>query len=269
MRKIAKFSLTMLLAAALLLMTAIPAAGFFVDGVGPFPNLINGTHRWLVNQGFDILDNEQPAVASRFDENARALIWQYVDWPDSNERGDTLANRIMGTWHSHRGEDGLDTLGNAGITANTRFVHWYNIALAYYADGDQEGAFAALGKSIHYLTDMASPPHAGERSFEVLGNCRIFNPFRVAVNAINHPVYEAWVNIVKYRHAVQCGGLYDDAVTYSPEEFGHQTAQYAMQFYPFFGRGFFANSNTRIAAPLHRAQRSVAGILYRFYHDTK
>ena len=262
MKKTIKRTLTVIVTLVFLLVSSVATSAFFIDGVGPFPNLLNGTHRWLIDQGFDILEHEQFAVANWFCEDARALIWEYIDWPDHNERGGDLFSTIMGSWHSYRPEDSLCTIGRTAETAMTRFIFWYEFAIEQHMGGEEEAAFRALGKSIHYLTDLSSPPHTGERSFEMLFGTRVFNPIRVLYNGLTHFIYEAAVVVVQNNYAVQCGGLYDWFMQNCLEYIAHQTARYSVAFYQRMCRG-------AIQAPLERAQRNVAGVLYRFYHEAQ
>jgi len=68
---------------------------------------------------------------------------------------------------------------------------------------------------------------------------------------------------VQQDHAVEEGGLYRWMTEHSLEEIAHQTALYALAYYPPIIR---AGS---IRAPLVRAQRNTAGILYRFFRDVQ
>ena len=271
-----KHLLSVLLAAVLLLTCAVGASAFTSDGVGPMPNLINGTHRWLVDRSFVILENEQPAAAAWFDEQARSTIREYMDWPDHNERaaGEVFLDDFMAIWHSYRPEDGTNTLGNQNGNAAKRLAHWYEAAVAHYMAGDTQAAFADLGKSLHYLTDLLSPPHTGERSFDFLVGAQVFNPLRLLRNAVIHGPYELLATAAQRNYAVDAGGLYDWSMEHGIEEIGHENALFSVYYYAISEELLrFPFAPEKISAtfkyPLERAQQSVAGFLYRFYHDVQ
>jgi len=247
--------------------------------------VINGTHRWFVAQGFEILGNEQPTAAKWFDEDARNIIREYVDWPDQNEKGDDFFNNIMGSWHSYRPEDGLNTIGRNNGTAKSRFMFWYEEAVRNYKAGKKQAGLQDLGKAIHYLGDLCSPPHVGERSFEMFRGKKAFNPLRVARNGVTHLAYESVANALKRNYAIETGGLYAFATANSIEQIGHKTASYAVNYYAVIENSLIfpltpeeaiaeilngAEAETRaIKEPLERAQASTAGLLYRFYRDVR
>ena len=267
--------LSVLLASGMLLACSINASAFTSDGLSAAPNLINGTHRWFVDRSFGILENEQPVIAAWFGQEARCTIREYMDWPDHNERaGDVLFDVIMGNWHSYLPGDGTNTLGNQNGNAKTRLVYWYDKAVSNYKAGNTEAAYQDLGKAMHYLTDLLSPPHVGERSFDVIRGIKVINPLRMLRNAPIHGPYELLVSIMKNSYAVEAGGLYDWATESSIEEIGHQNALFSAEYYAVleelllcpFSPGKFAAA---VQYPLQRAQQSVAGLLYRFYHDVQ
>ena len=272
------------LAAALLFANAFGASAFFVDSIGDL-NFINGTHRWLIERSFEMLGNEKPAVARWYGGIARGIIREYADWPDQYEKGDDFANRTMGSWHSYRPKNGVNTLGKKGETANTRFIYWYNEAVAKYKAGKKEESFQALGKAAHYLGDMASPPHTGERSYFMLSGIIVYRPLRVAINGVTHLTYEAAANTLKDFYAVQTGGMYDHAMKNSVKQIGHRTALFSLNYYYIIedseifrmrvdeavteirnGNGLEQRS---IKEPLEYAQKILAGLLYRFYIDVR
>jgi len=274
--------LSALLAAGLLIANSFGASAFFVDSIGDL-TFINGTHRWLIDRSFEILGNEKPAMARWYGEKARDIIREYTDWPDQYEKGDDFANRTMGSWHSYRPKEGVNTLGKKDETANTRLVFWYNEAVSKYKAGQKDESFRALGKATHYLGDMASPPHTGERSYWILSGVIVYRPLRIAFNGASHLTYEAAANTLKDFYAVQTGGLYHLAMQNSVKQIGHKTALFSLNYYYiiedseiFRMRVDEAVTETRkgngleqrsIKEPLEYAQKILAGLLYRFYHD--
>jgi len=267
--------LSALLAAALLSVCSIGASAFTSDGLSVAPNLIDGTHRWFIDQGFVILENEQPTAAAWFSLEARRTIREYADWPDHNERaGDILFDAIMGNWHSYLPGDGTNTLGNQNGNAKTRLAYWYDKAVSNYKAGNTEEAYQDLGKAMHYLTDLLSPPHVGERSFDVLRGIKIINPLRMLRNAPIHGPYELLASAMKDNYATDTGGLYEWAMETCIEEIGHQNALFSAEHYHIleellrfsFAPGKFVAT---VQGPLERGQRSAAGLLYRFYRDAQ
>jgi len=268
--------LSVLFAAALLFSCSVNAFAFTSDGLGPMPNLINGTHRWFVDRGFVILEHEQPEIAAWYNQQARQSIREFMDWPDHNERaqGDVFFDTVMGIWHSYRPEDGTNTLGNQNGNAKMRLAHWYGAAVSNYIAGEAEAAFQDLGKALHYLTDLLSPPHTGERSFELILGAKVFNPLRLVRNALIHGPYELLASALKYNYAVETGGLYDWSMENSIEGIGHQNALFSLAYYKLLEELLlFPFAPEKIHAtmkyPLERGQQSVAGILYRFFHDVQ
>jgi len=267
--------LSVLLAAALLFTCSVGASAFTADGIGPFPDIIKGTHRWFVDRGFDILENEQPAVAAWFGQEGRGIVREYIDWPDHNERAEgNFFDVFMAIWHSYRPEDGTNTLGNQNGNAKIRFAYWYGEAVSNYKAGDAQAAFQDLGKAMHYLTDLLSPPHTGERSFEIICGTKVINPLRMLRNAPIHGGYELLAGALQDNYAVETGGFYDWATENSLEEIGHQNALYSDGYYAIleewllcpFAPEKFAST---VKDPLEWGQRCVAGILYRFYCDVQ
>jgi len=267
--------LSVFFAAALLFVCPIGASAFTSDGLSAAPNLIKGTHRWFVDRSFEILENEQHTAAKWYGQEARRTIRDYMDWPDHNERaGDILFDVIMGNWHSYLPEDGTNTLGNQNGNAKTRLVYWYDAAVSNYKAGDTQAAFQDLGKALHYFTDLLSPPHVGERSFDVIRGVKVINPLRMLRNAPIHGGYELLAGALKDNYAVETGGRYSWATENSIEQAGHQNALFSAEYYAVLEellRCPFALDKVVAAVrdPLERAQRSVAGVLYRFYQDAQ
>ena len=227
-----KRSLFIFFAAALLFVCQIGASAFTSDGISFAPDLINGTHRWFVDRGFEILENEQPAAANWFGPEARRDIREYMDWPDHHERaGDILFDVVMGNWHSYLPEDSTNTLGNQNGNAKTRLVYWYDAAVSSYKAGSTQAAFQDLGKALHFLTDLLSPPHVGERSFDVIRDIKVLNPLRMFRNAFIHGPYELLASTVKDNYAAETGGLYGWVTENSIEQLGHQNALFSAEYY--------------------------------------
>jgi len=274
-RKTMKRLLSALLAGVLLFACPIGARAFTSDGLSFAPNLIDGTHRWFVDQGFQILENEQPAAARWFDTQARSIVREYIDWPDHNERAEgMLFDVIMAIWHSYLPEDGTNTLGNQNGNAKIRFAYWYDAAVANHRAGNARAAFEDLGKALHYLTDLLSPPHVGERSFEVIGGVKVINPLRMARNMFIHGPYELLAGAMQDTCAVEAGGLYAWALRTDVETAGHENALFSAEYYLQledllrfqYVPGKFSAA---VQGPLERGQQCVAGFLYRFYLDVK
>ena len=267
--------LSVFLAAALLLAYPAGVSAFTSDGLSFAPNLISGTHRWFVDQSFVILENERPAAAKWFGQEARRTIREYMDWPDHNERaGDIFFDVVMGNWHSYLPGDGTNTLGNQNGNAKTRLAYWYGAAVSNHKAGNAQAAFQDLGKALHYLTDLLSPPHVGERSFDTVKGVKVLNPLRMFRNAFIHGPYELLASALKDNYSIDTGGLYGWAAENSIEQVGHQNAMFSAEYYAILEELLvFPFAPDKIAAavqdPLEQAQRSVAGVLYRFYRDVQ
>ncbi|MCL1878902.1 MAG: hypothetical protein FWF80_08585 [Defluviitaleaceae bacterium] len=252
------------------------------------PDINTGTHQWITSNAFRILRNEQQEAWKWFYPNDQITVIKYSDWPDYSGSGERYPFIKIGNhkiwlnnWHYYHVETGTNFMREPkNFNAVTRFEYWYNQSLAQYRAGHREEALCDLGKAIHYLADLGSPPHTGDR---IPAEWNFDHPPRESViellaQARDHVRYELFANQVK-NLAVAEGGGHFDWTTSELQQIGKEAAQYSHKYYsttrmpPLFrlasleGALAIPQYAEAIINPLMAAQRNVAGILYKFYRD--
>ena len=133
------------------------------------PNEHYSTHQRIAQEAFNYANARFPRLFvdngnAVSDNNPRnALVW-YTNWPDVHE--DDWINNM----HFYYYQTGTNYWRNIFFVGNenasTRFQHWYNMAVNMYNSNSANGhvrAFQYLGRALHYIADVASPPHTAER----------------------------------------------------------------------------------------------------------
>ena len=270
-----------------------------------------GTHQWITRRAFDILEREKLDVLEWFggirNEN---IIIQFSDWPDcpaSDERGiqffwlipemtiylPHIAGGIthipemdLRAWTNHRHfyhysyrRNFLRQTANQEYNAVTRFIYWYDKAVRRYQAGDRYNAFRALGKSIHFLADLGSPPHTGDILPAELFSTQplVFTRamYDTGIQIRNHTRYEDLALLHRSDARIRSGGRYDDWLVKDLYELGRDIAGNSYRYYAITQRSSFGNTlpsgrlqpqyEDAIINPLRASQQNVAGLLYRFY----
>ncbi|MGI6014260.1 MAG: S-layer homology domain-containing protein [Oscillospiraceae bacterium] len=221
-------------------------------------------HMKLVNQGFYILFSEKESTVSnirgKYSQTALANIYSGSVAPDKDENDkvkDPNTGEEKATYIGHYCSPDLRSKdGGKKLNAYTRFNdHYYDAKVAYSSRNYLE-AYTELGKAIHYMQDITSPPHSA------------------LIPGDDHKDYENWVkksfNYSYWENATTTN-------TYSfmcNSEFGVISSSLAT-----FSCGY-ANDcvgeknegterrNIGTRACLKNCQRSVAGLGYRFLVDT-
>lgn len=223
-----------------------------------------GTHSWLTSQGFVLLAAEKSKAFAWYSDEAAELITAASNRPDWDETENNKSH------HSYIPTTGKNLFGGDD-SANKRFEMHYKNALTLYREGKQEEAYDALGRAIHYLTDMLSPPHVGDLQawyFDALGL-----KIPTIGEGIRHGIYEVLVNGTQRLFAVDSGGLYDRfAAKHDIWDIGHQTASDGYSYYQQYKKtppfdATFGSMQAVISEPLRLSQQSIAGLLFRFVED--
>jgi len=224
----------------------------------------NKTHQWLVTRAFKILSNDNPVIKNRFTTNQIAVITEFSDWPDVKETNE------MNNWHFYYYHTKTNFQGNSKPTAKSKFIDWYNSAVNKYnrSHNDvklQTEAFQDLGKCIHYLSDLGTPVHTGDRAHTFWNGGIIAD----GLQAAKHVSWEFVADQVKKFHEVESSEYYS---WYTSNTLSYITEVNACISYDFYSDtqnplnvGLYYGS---MKSCLKYTQKDVAGLLYKFYIDT-
>jgi len=158
--------------------------------------------------------------------------------------------------------------------AKDRFVTRYNNAVTYYRQGNYTSAIENLGYAIHYLEDMGTPCHTGERLDVEHG--LTLNSFNFALvltlyadelagMGITHLAYEDYVKS-NYNTSGWHASNFDDLLTYidkSPENMAIYLSEQSEEYYT--GMIFDLEGTAQNTIPM--TERFVAALLIKFYFD--
>ena len=217
------------------------------------------THQWLTSRALTILQNDKPSVYNWFLTSEKQLMTEYSDWPDNNETKD------YNSWHFYHYATGTNYWWNRNDThtAKSRFSYWYGQAVAQGKNANWNTAAQHLGKAIHYLSDMGTPCHTGERAINpALG----IDP-RNLIQASNHSTYEQRANDAKSLYAVSTASYYNWFIS--------NTTSYIADINSSISSSYYANCyssdatlrNPTIEWPLKYTQQDVAGLIYKYFYD--
>lgn len=213
-------------------------------------NEYTSVHKNLTNQGFYILfqdkKNSITNITGKYSSKAREYIYEGSILPDQLETD-------LNTFVSHYCNKNLlnKNLGT-NPTAYTQANNHYYSAKMYYDWANYEVAYKQLGMSIHYFEDVTSPPHAA------------------LITGSAHKLYEIWVRN-NFRNE-----YYTTYATASTYNFMSQTTfrDIFKNFATLSGdvADVCIRTNSNSIAPtrdcLHKAQRAVAGLGYKYLIDT-
>lgn len=227
---------------------------------------IPSTHKFLVNQGFYILFEDNGRSYKKVDnlsdnrefgkysKIARGFVQEGSVWPDTYEK-DNYSN---GHYCS---KDLKNKYGGDKPTAYTKMNDHYYLAKENYSWGSYEAAYKYLGKSMHYLSDINSPPHAR------------------LMTGKPHTDYETWVrdnmrsdysvtSVSSSTYKFMQGTFKNISINFAT--LSNDASQSIFRIQP--GVGYFAYlgsttvSHTRDC--LTRNERAIAGLAYRYLVDT-
>ena len=221
-------------------------------------------HQWLVSRAITILGNDYPYVKNFYSSTQQAIIKEAADWPDSNED-----NLWFFNCHFYYYPNATNYLWQSSPTAKSKFIDWYNSAVAKYRAGNVTQALKELGYAIHYLSDLGAPPHTGDRSINpavIIVSPSLFAIYD-GVQAGKHSDYETDAYNVRDSYAVSNSNYYSwytaNAVDYIAEVNASIT-------YTYYAYAYSPNSTDRqnaIKYPVQYTQQNVAGLLYKFQKD--
>lgn len=209
------------------------------------------THKRLTNEGFYILFQDKSGSISniygKYSDTAQQYVWTGCVEPDT----DPDENGPNKTFVGHYCSPSLTNKKHeSSPTAYTNFNNHYYDAKVYYSNANFPKAYNSLGRSIHYMEDINSPPHAA------------------LVQGSAHQSYEAWVrDNMRPDYFVSNA----PASTYnfmSTTTFRNISINFATLTNDVADACINARSVGSTRVCLVRAQRGVAGLLYRFLIDT-
>jgi len=225
---------------------------------------VSKTHQWLTTRGFAILANEQSAIYNKFTAVQIASATEYADWPDNIFFGET---ENYNNCHFYNFPASTNYWWGTTPTAKSKFISWYNSAVDKY-NRDVEGSFDDLGKAIHYLSDIGTPVHTGDRAI-----IDILFPYGLVEDAVQfgiHAAYELDADIHKANYTVTSGGYYYFFANNNTDYISETNAGISYYYYadtaPLFPP--YNDYWAAVQYPLEYTQRDIAGLLYKFYLDT-
>lgn len=196
-------------------------------------------HRFLNNQGIEILKNDGHIEAYKFlnffinDINSGG-VWADQDFKSSNH------------FYDPTNDSGLYGRSNAKLEC----IKYYSKALKNFYHGDINQSMFYLGVACHLLQDMSVPQHVNRKLLS------------------HHRKYEQWVIRTYEEHdkfKINSGGRYLNSL----DSFINYNTNKAYSAYLQFLRGndmddrYYRTTLVAISA----AQRTTAGLMYKFYRD--
>jgi len=126
-----------------------------------------GTHQMLAKFAYDYASALYPGLYTPGNDSPfvgdRSILVPHADYPDISENGN------LNNYHFYTdGSNYFYNVLNSGMNAKTQFIAHYNDAVDFYfgQNGKVQSkteSFKALGKALHYMGDMTSPVHTGDR----------------------------------------------------------------------------------------------------------
>lgn len=204
-------------------------------------------HRELTNQGFYILFNDKSNsitnIQGKFSHDARQQIYAGSVQPDADETDNGSAGHYCSPLLYNK-------YASDNPTAYTNFNNHYYNAKFYYSWGSYLTAYNELGRSIHYLEDLNSPPHAA------------------LITGYYHTAYEEWVRDnmrTDYYVTTAPSDTYNFMTTSTFRNISIGFATYSDSV----ANDCIYNYNiSKTRECLNCSQRAVAGLAYRYLIDT-
>ena len=211
----------------------------------------NGTvmsvHQEMTNQGFYLLfitkENSVTNIRGKYSSTARQYIYDGSIEPDLFENENKYAGHYCSPSLKNK-------YGATNLTAYTQFNNHYYQAKVYYDSGIYATAYNKLGRAMHYMEDINSPPHAS------------------LITGFRHSAYETWVrdNFYSSYWATSVPESTYNFMTTS--RFCDIATGFANYSNSVATECVNNNNITYTKECLLRTQRAVAGLAYRFLIDT-
>lgn len=197
-------------------------------------------HKFINNQAVVILKNDGRDEAYKFMSAHINALNGGVVWADQD---------LKSSNHFYNPDTKRGLYGNSNAKKECRT--YYKKALKEYFQGHTRRAMFYLGAACHLIQDLTVPQHA---------NVRLLN---------NHRSYEKWVINTHKHHdefRVDHGGIYLDSLKFYIE-LNSRKAIHTYERYSLI-RDRYRRFYKITSIILTMAQRTTAGLLYKFYYDT-
>jgi len=139
----------------------VPMFQPFWTGGDTYLQYTGSTHQYI---SFRALEYIQPLFPNTFNFGhlQNNDLVRYSDFPDINGTESRNINNLH-FYHGRNRDNYFRNIFDSGHNAKTRFIYHYENAVRLWNQGNQEDAFKSLGKSIHFITDLANPLHTGDQ----------------------------------------------------------------------------------------------------------
>ncbi len=209
-------------------------------------------HKQLTIWGFSVLFNDKTSSISNLSGKYSATARGYINTGSVDP--DTLENDSS-TFVGHYCNSQLKNKNyTTNPTAYTRFNNHYYNSLVAYDNGGYEYAYKELGRAMHYLEDITSPPHAA------------------LITGDDHQNYEVYArnNVISVSQLTTAP---NSTYTYMASTSGQtMCTSFATESEGYDYLVYLADSSTTkkngTKTCLKKAQRIVAGLGYRYLQDT-
>ncbi len=211
------------------------------------------THLYTTQQGVNIIDNIWAEEYSQFyNEKARADLFTYCVQPDFDE------NIGIYKYHFYNPATGKNFVGE-NASALTKFTGHYKSAIKYYKSNRLSKAWEELGRALHFLEDINTPVHSNA---QVLVDATFQVPDHTSFEELcikEQDKHVASMNKDEFRY------YYNNKLETIAKAASYVANDncYAMFEYKTLSREEVAGN------AIINAQKAVAGVLYKFYHDVK
>lgn len=196
-------------------------------------------HKAINNHSLNILRNDGY-------EHAYNLLSNYIN--DINEGAVWADQDLKSSNHFYNPYTNRGLYGNSN--AKKECISYYTHALNEYFNGDKKEAFFYLGAACHLIQDLTVPHHA---------NIKLLD---------NHRSFENWVIKMYEIHdafKVYKGGIYENSLKFYIEFNSKKSLENYKKYNHIKDENIqFYNLS---ATSLIMAQRTTAGVMYKFYYD--
>jgi len=204
-------------------------------------------HKELTNQGFYILFNDKSNsitnIQGKYSQNARNQIYAGSVQPDADETDNGSAGHYCSPLLYNK-------YASDNPTAYTRFNDHYYWAKMYYSWESYLTAYNKLGRAIHYLEDINSPPHSA------------------LITGYYHSAYENWVRDNMRADYYTTYASNDTYTFMSTSSFKDISINFATLSKNVANDCIYNYDIPKTRDCLTRSERAVAGLAYRFLIDT-
>lgn len=213
--------------------------------------MISKVHDILVKQSLQIFENQYKKESNLYKNNKEQIINGAVE-PDYDEHYSCSHYYIYKdseTYYKNR-------LNKYMRSAKTNFLLHYYMAINLYFNSKFELAFNHLGRAIHYITDIGTPPHTANVSDAKIGKCLFLKP---------HIKFELYVSNHVNDYLLNSTDNYDYMLNNSFETILNELSKESSQY----KKDLLTRTNyeeiTKHVVPL--IQNKITGLLLKFYSD--